>query len=443
MQTVSGFPYFEVEFTKDGAVSDPAQVAALHDCVVQSGPSDLLVISHGWNNDMADARDLYARFLACVRAVLDQGAIPAVAARSFAVMAVLWPSKKFADEELIPSGAAALGSAVSIAFVQQQLDRLEQALQSPDKSPTLVRARALVPALENSPAAQQEFADLIRSVLPATAAEVDDASTDFFARSGKDLMDRLAKPTMVGGGAPVAGGAAAIPAGWPAAAAGGAAGLGETFSGILSAARNLLNYSTYYLMKERAGTVGSRGVNGVLRQLKAAQPSLRVHLAGHSFGGRLVTSVADGPSGQSPLAFDTLTLLQAAFSHNGFAAKFDGTRDGGFRAVVTEHKIRGPILITHSTHDRAVGVAYPLASRVAGQDAAALGDENDRFGGMGRNGAQHTPERVVGALQPVSTPYAFAPGKVFNLNADSLINEHSDICHNEVAFALLTAVAAS
>ncbi|HEY2907751.1 MAG TPA: hypothetical protein VGJ29_17745, partial [Vicinamibacterales bacterium] len=137
MQTVGGFSYFEVEFTKDGAVSDPAQVAALHDFVLQGGTTDLLTISHGWNNDMADARDLYARFLAAVRRVLDNRLVPAAATRSFAVLAVLWPSKKFADEELIPSGAAALGSAVSIAFVQQQLDRLEAALQSPDKSPTI------------------------------------------------------------------------------------------------------------------------------------------------------------------------------------------------------------------------------------------------------------------------------------------------------------------
>jgi len=439
MQTVSRFPYFEIEFTKDGAAADAAQVAALHDFVVQSGTTDLLVISHGWNNDMADARDLYARFLACVRAVLDQGLVPAAATRSFAVMAVLWPSKKFADEELIPSGAAALGSAVSIAFVQQQLDRLDRALQAPDKSPTLARARTLVPALENSPKAQEEFANLIRSLLPQTDAQAEDASTDFFNRNGKELMDRLAKPTSTTVRAAAGGGAAAIPA-MP---IGGAAGLGETFSGILSAARNLLNYSTYYLMKERAGTVGRRGVNGVLRQLKAARPPLHLHLVGHSFGGRLVTAATDGPAGENALGIDTLTLLQAAFSHNGFASKYDGTNDGGFRAVVTGHKVRGPILVTHSVQDRAVGVAYPLASRVSGQDAAALGDENDRFGGIGRNGAQHTPERVVGTLQPTTMPYAFQPGKVFNLNADSIIAEHSDICHNEVAFALLTAIAAS
>ena len=104
------------------------------------------MISHGWNNDMSDARDLYARFLAAVRARARQSAACRGLRRGpFAVMAVLWPSKKFADEELIPSGAAALGSAVSIAFVQQQLDRLDAALQSADKSPTIARARALVP----------------------------------------------------------------------------------------------------------------------------------------------------------------------------------------------------------------------------------------------------------------------------------------------------------
>ena len=86
MQTVGGFSYFEVEFTKDGAVSDPAQVTALHDFLLQGGTTDLLTISHGWNNDMADARDLYARFLAAVRRVLEllAGASRAARRRSWA-----------------------------------------------------------------------------------------------------------------------------------------------------------------------------------------------------------------------------------------------------------------------------------------------------------------------------------------------------------------------
>jgi hypothetical protein len=74
------------------------------------------------------------------------------------------------------------------------------------------------------------------------------------------------------------------------------------------------------------------------------------------------------------------------------AQKFDGEQDGFFRALISESRIDGPIAITYTKNDRAVGVAYPLASRIAFQKAAALGERNDPYGGMGRNGAQHTPE---------------------------------------------------
>ena len=53
-------------------------------------------------------------------------------------------------------------------------------------------------------------------------------------------------------------------------------------------------------MKDRAGDVGRGGVNGVLRDMKKVRPDLRLHLVGHSFGGRLVTAAADGPAGQPP-----------------------------------------------------------------------------------------------------------------------------------------------
>jgi hypothetical protein len=214
----------------------------------------------------------------------------------------------------------------------------------------------------------------------------------------------------------------------------------EVLTGGVSAARNFLNYSTYYLMKERAGTVGRRGVNSVLRQLKAVEPALRIHLVGHSFGARLVTAAADGPTGQVAVPFDTMTLLQAAFSHNAFALKFDGSRDGTFRPILAEHKIQGPIVITCTLNDRAVGIAYALASRLVGQDSSRVGDAADIFGGLGANGAQHTPEAVSGTLQPLSGHYALRGGNVYNLNADAVISDHSDICHDEVAFALLAAM---
>ena len=89
----------------------------------------------------------------------------------------------------------------------------------------------------------------------------------------------------------------------------------------------------------------------------------------------------------------------------------------------------GPIIITHTKNDTAVGIAYPLASRIAIQKAAALGDENDPYGGMGRNGAQQTAEADGHAttLGAVGATYNFAPGKVYNLLADDFIKDHSDV----------------
>ena len=137
-------------------------------------------------------------------------------------------------------------------------------------------------------------------------------------------------------------------------------------------------------MKARAGRPGTRGLNHVLRELRAVKPGLKIHLVGHSFGGRLVAAAADGPDDQPAVPVNSLSLLQAAFSHNGFAQKFDKKNDGLYRRVVTAGKVTGPIIVTHTQNDRAVGLAYPIASRLAFQTASALGDENDVYGGLGR-----------------------------------------------------------
>ncbi len=145
----------------------------------------------------------------------------------------------------------------------------------------------------------------------------------------------------------------------------------------------------------------------------------------------------------------SLVLLQGAFSHNGFAPKF---RDGGveyvgfFRQVVEGHKIAGPIVITHTANDKAVGLAYAIASRVARQAASNVGDGQDLYGGIGRNGAVRTPEaepqgRQLELLRPGGGDYRFAPGKLFNLKADQFISGHSDIANDAVAYALLKATA--
>jgi len=209
---------------------------------------------------------------------------------------------------------------------------------------------------------------------------------------------------------------------------------------MTDAAERLLNYATYYQMKERAGLVGRGGVYQVLRKVRETAPGVKIHLIGHSFGGRLVTAAALGPGGQPPVQPATMTLLQAAFSHNGFAPQYDGKHDGFFRSVVADKKVTGPVLISHTANDQAVGIAYALASRISGETGAALGDANDVYGGIGRNGAVKTSEAVFLELGDVGAQYDFAAGTLYNLHAD-VITEHNDICKDQVAYALLTAAA--
>jgi hypothetical protein len=435
MGQLSQFPYFEVQFNKAGNIVDPHEVEQVVEFVVHDAISDLLVISHGWNNDMDDARQFYAGLVACLRHVLDQR--PALGAgRTFAILGVLWPSKKFAEQELIPGGAASMNAGLD-RQIKRQIDQLKGAFDARGADKRLKAAGRLIARLENDPAARREFAELLRPLLPASDGREDEVPQQFFALGGEQLMELLSKPAPIAPGNPGdIGGAAAMPG-----AMGGAAGFGQMLVGIEAAALNLLNYVTYYQMKSRAGIVGRGGLYQVLSQIRGRRPDLKLHMIGHSFGGRLVTAATDGPDNQPSITIQSMTLLQAAFSHYGFAENYSGDKDGLFRKVMTDHKVAGPMLISHTPNDTAVGLAYPIASRIADQVAADLGDANDPFGGIGRNGAQKTPEAIDGEMMKVGGSYTFKAGKVYNLSADAFIKSHSDVVSDAVAYAILSAVA--
>ena len=88
-----------VEFRKDGSVHDQGQVTALFDGL--GGAAELLVLSHGWNNDRDGASRMYTHFLNSLAQVRDAATSPALA-----VLEIFWPSKRFSSEDLIPGGAA-------------------------------------------------------------------------------------------------------------------------------------------------------------------------------------------------------------------------------------------------------------------------------------------------------------------------------------------------
>jgi hypothetical protein len=452
------YPYFPVQFTKDGTVFQQSDVDALIGSVAPgaNAASDLFFMCHGWNNNMDDATSLYTGLAGLIKTQVD--ANPALAARKYAICGVLWPSKKFEDKDLIPSGAASLNDAVTTDQLKQRVRDLKS-LYAASEWPMAAgpapaafdEIEALMDDIEDDPAAQARVVDLLRPLLPQEAASSDDASQRFFETGTKTLLANLQKP-LNPPAIPAGAGAASLDpfSTEPASGLGGAAGFRDVLGGIKSGFLNFLNYTTYYMMKARAGDVGVKGVAPLIQKLRGSRGDLRIHMIGHSFGCRLVAAAINALPEEEEFRPDIALLLQGAFSHNGFALDDGGTVGrGAFRDVIEKTKVRGPIVITHTRNDKAVGTAYPIASRINGVTAAALGDANDIFGGLGSNGTQTkdtTPERNMGTLLAVGQAYPFAngvkPSTPCNLLADEFIKAHSDIQKPEVAYVLTVAMAA-
>lgn len=438
MTTYGSFTAFELMYDTTGHPVDATVQAGFLDWLQHDGlpTTDVVLISHGWNNNIDEARQLYSGFFQSMSSVIADKHV--AEDRQFAVGAIFWPSKKFADTDLIPGGAAAVAPTMDDKL-NVQLDQLKVILGGePDAAAKIEHARQQIASLDQSQSAQNDFVAAIVSALPAPRNEkdegLDDAMTQLKSGSltGSDVLHRLAIPLLPVAPLPVGAGAHAL-------------GFGGLLGGIKAGASRLANYFTYYLMKDRAAIIGRAGVHDLvlaLQGLAGTRPALRIHLIGHSFGGRLVTATAGSLT--SPRSIESLVLLEAAYSHNGLAKDWDAeNHDGSFRGLVTLPAIAGETLITHSKHDTAVGIAYPLASRIMHQLASALGDANDPYGGMGRNGAQHTPEAFDDTLQPLTATYHALPqGKTIrNLNGDGpnpIIESHGDVTKPEIVWAWLS-----
>ncbi len=445
MATLAGFPYSEIQFTKEGIVFQPEAVTGLINLLSESQITDLFVLSHGWNNDMEEARSLYQRLGTLLAAEISKR--PEFAGRKFAVAGVLWPSKKFSEDDLIAGGgAASLTTATSTAVLVDHLKEVQNFFDGDESMAIVQQAINKAKQFGTDLNAPRQYVALIQQLIAKASAENEGEPEDFSAihvntDDPTDLLNRLSDVQLVNstdftGGATDLAGSTTTDVN-----AGGAAGGLFNLSGLINGARNLLNFTTYYQMKDRAGKVGVLGLNPILNRIKQTLPNCKLHLIGHSFGARVVTAAAAGPNTTSTVPVDTLSLLQAAFSHYGFAENYENGKDGFFRSVLTQHKVQGPIIISQTHNDKAVGVAYAIASRIAGQVGAFLGDPNDLFGGIGANGAQKTPASNTQFNLDFGSVYSFQKNTLYNLNADNCIMDHSDICHPQVANAIVSSIA--
>lgn len=371
--------FYWLEFDKGGRLVEPESFDRLKAGLIAKGATDLVVMSHGWKNDRAAALRIYKPLWENTRAALSK-----LDPARIVVAGILWPSvpyrTNFDEAALLQAANQGALSADADGGVEDitddQLDLAIRDYLGEDSDPPF-RDLALKASEDLS---SDEAAALVRTaILRLRTHDVDpELAADFeplVDRAENDPNDVLLS-------------LAARPVLSPDSSVGGALGIGDDlqkfFAGSKAAVARLLGQLSFYDMKERAGLIGAAlgdliATNGV--------GDRRLHLVGHSFGARLVTSAASTLAGKGK-TIDSLALLQGAFSHNALSPDFDG-KPGAFAAAASGAV--GLVAITHTHNDRACTLAYAAASRISRDVASSVGDASDKFGAMGANGAQNIP----------------------------------------------------
>lgn len=426
----SAIPSIWLEFDKSGAI-DAGVVTQLNALLNQPGVEDLVVMSHGWKNDKNDASKLYGTLWnnACTN-------FPAGKADKIIVAGVIWPATAFRtdfDEAALAKvgtdGALGLGgggaaiSDLSVPDFQLLLADFEAFVGSSGAA-AVTAARSAAKGLT-----ADASAELVEQGAAAVGIDAKSADKELagdaapIARAQAQSTDAQMLLTSL----------AAPPQFKLAPEAGAAMGLGSAVQGLISGTRaavgRFLNQLTYYEMKKRAGIVGNSLADNVLAKLAPAR-KIRLHLVGHSFGGRLVTAASNRLTAPAGLELFSLAILQGAYSHNALAKQVKPGLPGAFPSVVG--KPTGPIVFTHTHNDLACTLAYAIASRLSRDIASAIGDANDEYGAMGANGPQ---KLAPGAAEPDDTTQSFVPkrGKVNTFLADKFILKTPEIdAHNNI-----------
>jgi hypothetical protein len=413
---IAGIPYYEVNFAADGTLSSDGGVPA----AAASGTiTDVFMFSHGWNDSESSARALYQNMFTLIAGMLG----PKLSNCAF--VGVFWPSLLFPEDDPAqpdtPSTGAELARALTPAF--------------PGQATNLATMGSLLDTQPQDPAELANFHQLASGLVTTPPIAPEDSGPQ----------------AMIDGSTSAVLGYAASLAKTP---VGNAQGLPNPFTVLWSGAREVLRTLSYYEMKNRAGVIGAKGLGPLLGSLAAAHPPLRVHLMGHSFGARLVsftlTGLPDGTvGGASPVK--SLTLLQGAFSHFSFATPTPSQAVPAGALAGYVNRVDGPLLSTFTAADRAVGWWYPAASMLAHQDSQSVDDLTYQWGGMGHDGFQQLPAATTVTLKDANNAYGFVRGTIYPLDSNSVINAdlsafsgaHSDICHPEVAWAVVSAALTS
>lgn len=454
MTEISGRPYWEIHFDDNGALNDgdPSTIIAQ---IAGSSVNNLFVFSHGWNNQPAQAQQLYQEMFP----LLADAAAGHPELGTVGFIGIVWPSIWWPDTAG-PAASTTVSDAQSIeqsatgpvnvdtTMTGAQITQAMSASFDPARQSAILAMGQLIDrgqqrASDPSATPEQQSADVIafHTLLQqithtpsGTPAQEDSGESALFA-SDDPIRDYQALATTMSTST--------------SGTTGDAQSFGIDFQKIWNGAKDSLRTASFWEMKKRAGAIGAAGLGPLLAALHSAAPNLRIHLIGHSFGARLVSFSLQAFTSPSSSPVASLLLLQGAFSHWSFAGAQDMPFGHAGAMNGYADRVHGPLVATFSQYDWAVGHWYPKAAFLARDDTQ---DKSvDQWGGMGSDGFQASTPQASITIGPAGSRYTLTSGTfhcadgngvILDTSQSAFAGAHSDILHPEIAW-LATCAAAS
>lgn len=430
-------PFYVIRYDENGECESPRTRDHLFEELRKGDYTEVFVFSHGWNNTPKEAVNAYQEWINGFSAFRANGGHQFTEPYHPLLVGIIWPSVWFVapwdrGPKLAAAGEVDEAFDEDIAAIHELAKRVDDDLRA--------RYYELVEAETLEIAEARELLDLLAGV-------VEQGDQDIGEEQPGDLDELFAAWPMssddAGAFVPEEEGAVTVGA--------DASDEAQAAGAVGRAPVDLIRMLSVWPMKDRAGVVGTRGVShlitGILTATGGATRGARVHLAGHSFGSKVLMSAVAAPD-ELPREVDSMLLLQPAVNHLCFAERVPGkTWPGGYHGVLG--RITLPILSTFTNQDFALRSAFHLAlvrNGDLGEIRFASGDEPpSRFAALGGYGPREAASsQIIDAHAPGSA-YPLAPGQpeVYGVRSHTVIGGHGEVRNDSTHWMLFSLVKAA
>jgi hypothetical protein len=440
-------PFYLILFDKKGRCQSPVTLQKLLDEAKSRTYTDIHVFSHGWNNVFKDAltlyRDFFGHYFKLLREHIQDPAYRPI------IVGIIWPSTllvlPWESAPHIAGGAPGVPDerrAELAGADHQALSDIAGELEPRDSE----RLYSLAEAGDSLSAADaRELAGLLLPFYQGSSADTQSAEVGEAAPqvTADDILQIWAE---------------AVPQGARQSTQAGFAddddGAGSTPEAAALNWKDLdprwpIRIASVLQMKDRAGTVGAKGVGPLLVANLLSAKAPRVHLIGHSYGGKVMLSSLCAQPVAQPAA--SLLLLEPAVSYLCFGENLDNKgRRGGYRGALD--RVNQPILSTFSSSDAPLTQFFHRAvirnsdwgeQRIAGEPPNKFA----ALGGFGPGGLRQGESKTLDVLSPdLPPPGSLYPRgeagiKIYGLNgSNGQIKGHGDVATKFTAWAHLNLV---